>query len=121
MVMNSLEQYISEKLSLKKDNKNLKAEISAEDFVENIKSNSIRNLVIKLLYHCMSNVKRSRNPDHQCYILQSVDDPHKYLWSPNFNDKKFNVDDKAEDGFKVAYVVTKKTSLPGKYRVYNYE
>ena len=121
MVMNSLEQYISEKLSLKRDNKNLKTDISAEDFVENIKPNNIRNLVIKLLYNCIDNVKKSRKPDHQCYILQSINYPDEYLWSPNFNDEKFNVDDKAEDGYKVVYVVTKKTYLPGKYRIHAYE
>jgi len=119
--MNSLEQYILEKLSLKKGNKNLKTDISAEDFVENIKPDSVKRLVIKLLYHCINNVKRSRKSDHQCYILQSINYPDEYLWSPNFDDEKFNVDDKAEDGYKVVYVVTKKTSLPGKYRIYSYE
>ena len=119
--MNSLEQYISEKLSLKGSNKNLKANISAEEFVENIKPDRVAHLVIKLLYHCIGNVKRSRKQDHQCYILQSINDPNKYLWSPNFKDEKFNVDDIAEDGYKVAYVVTKQTSLPGKYRVYAFD
>ena len=136
--MNSLEQYISEKLHLNKDNKNLvPKDIDAGEFIESFPTKAERSFITRLIGYCTKHVdlaiKRGKS-EHECYVIEYIKDTdkqsgiltsllNKYGWSDNKRNEKHKVGDVIEYSsgigttkYKIIYVVTKNTIIPDKYR-----
>ena len=72
--MNSLEQYISEKLHLNSNNKKnlVSVDDNVEMFLDNLENNEIRKHVVELFDACFDYMARHRDrKDVECYILKS--------------------------------------------------
>ena len=122
MLMNSLEQYISEKLHLNSDNKkNLVAvDDNVEMFLDNLENNEIRRYVVELFDVCFSYIRDHRNPkDKICYIVKNDKSTgtRQYLWAQNIYSEPLKVGDDFYDS-KVVFVVTENTKIPEKYKKY---
>jgi len=122
--MNSLEQYISEKLHLNSDNKKnlVVTDDNVELFLDNLENNEIRRHVVELFDFCLSYIRDHQNPkDKICYILKNKygEGTRQYLWAKNIYSPPLKIGDNFYDnGTKVIFVVTEDTKIPDKYKKY---
>ena len=130
MVMNSLEQYISEKLHLNSNNKNLNNLGEVGAFIESFDNQKLKEHIANLIYNCIKHVHQSyyRNKDHKCYIVRLLDKStyanadentiSLYKWSQNRHNDDFKVGDTNALGSKILFVVTRDTKFPEIYKQY---
>ena len=129
--MNSITQYISEKLHLNSNNKGLRPHNDdPTDFIESFADDEEKEWITKLISFCIGeNLKH--DDDHICYVLERVEayrgaaPVDRYCWSANMNNSHHDVGETIESTsdisvkikhFKVLYIVTKNTTLPDKYK-----
>ena len=121
--MNSITQYISEKLRLNKDNKDLRPMDQVTEFIEGFKNTEEQRFVVRLLSFCVDALDRFSD-DHKCYVFEKVGvdkeaiPSNKYFWSNNPKNniyavgKTINI---AGKPYLVLYEVTKDTVIPENY------
>ena len=129
--MNSITQYISEKLHLNKANKDLVTMEDPSDFIESFDNETTKNHIIDLMRYCVKAVNKNGygnktfKENHKCYIVENVDMGYKntlnqYAWDENIGDEDYEVGDIQESygktKWKVVFVVTRKTIIPEKYK-----
>jgi len=133
--MNSLEQYISEKLHLNKNNKELISVDDPTEFIESFKDQDEREWIVKLLSNCVKHVARTMKlknlDDFECYVYDYAEEKDKkyrfidrYGWRENQDGEHHKAGDILTVGtfnpykIEILYVVTKDTIIPEKYKKY---
>ena len=113
--MKNIDTYITEKLHLNGDNKNLVSkDIDVGDFIDSVEGD-YQKRVVKLLDKAIKHIKE--NPTVTCFIVKStfkhngVELP-EYKWAESKSGKTFNIGDKTPKGSTIVYEVTNKTEIP---------
>ena len=129
--MNSITQYISEKLHLSKSNKDLVTMDDPTIFIESFDNATAKNHIVDLMHYCVKAVNKNGyggktfKENHKCYIVENVDLGYKnplnqYAWDENVVDDDYEIGDIQEayghTKWKVVFVVTRKTIIPEKYK-----
>jgi len=130
--VNTITQYISEKLHLNRNNKDLVTMEDPADFIESFDNATARKHIIDLLRYCIKAVNqkgygnKTFNENHKCYIVENVNMGYKnplnqYAWDENIGDEDYEVDDIQGESYgntkwKVVFVVTRQTIIPEKYK-----
>ena len=133
--MKQIDIYITEKLHLKKDNKDLVNGGDIKDFIESFKDEQTRNYILYLIARSIEVMRRGYiytidqkiSADHKCYIVEEISGNHdnddvqdKYAWDGNERKDEYEVGDIQKPRYSslrwiVLFVVTKDTKIPAEY------
>ena len=120
--MNTIDQYIHEKLHLNKGNDDLVQHLSEEDFIETFTDERDKKRIINLMKYAIDAANEKYDDlinfsdNHQVYIVQAPDKTYK--WSGNLKDEHLKLGDITKKGSKVLYIITKGAVFPKQYEKY---